>query len=70
MTGVDGGDVDDGGRGRRRGTEGDSVAGADLEDAEEGEVETGELEGEEFGGEWGAEEWGVGPGGREALGVV
>lgn len=70
VTGVDGDDVDDGGRGRRRGTEGESVGGADLEDVEEGKVEIGKLEGEEFGGEWRAEERAVRPCRREAFGVV
>lgn len=64
VTGVDGGDVDNGG------FEGESVGGVGVEDAEEGEIEAVELEGEEFGGNGGAEEGRVRPRGGEAVGVV
>lgn len=67
---VDGHELEDGlGAGGRR-EEREGVPGADGDDAEQGELEIGEFEGEELGGEAGAVDWALGPGRREAFGVV
>ncbi|GMN61236.1 hypothetical protein TIFTF001_030325 [Ficus carica] len=67
---VDGHELEDGlGAGGRR-EEREGVPGTDGDDAEQGEMEIGEFEGEELGGEAGAVDGALGPGRREAFGVV